>query len=171
MVPQIFCRVSFKPRFSAKSVSAKSSFQCILLLKTVHTGYLLWQTTTTAFASFQEERFVLRHMERQEPQGEENGDLAAFAHHHGLSPRHQVPTVPGGQLPTSVNHQVITHISQNILSRPIEMRMFHRNERCRISAILQHKFANLPSKPYEYRRKFENPQLCSDHVQNVYWYV
>ena len=92
------------------SISRESALS-ILLLKTVHTGYLFWQTTI-AISSFQEERFVLRHMERQEPQGEENGDLAAFAHHHGLSPRHQVPTVPGGQLPTSVNHQVITHISQ-----------------------------------------------------------
>ena len=132
--------------------------------------YLFWQTTI-AISFFQEERFVLRHMERQEPQGEENGDLAAFAHHHGLSPRHQVPTVPGGQLPTSVNHQVILLIlAKNIQSRPpIEMRIFHRNERCRISAILQHKFSNLPSKPSEYRRKFHNLQISSDHVQNVYW--
>ena len=37
--------------------------------------------------AFQEERFLLRHMERQDPQGEENGD-PAFAHVPRIGPGH-----------------------------------------------------------------------------------
>ena len=35
--------------------------------------------------------------------------------------------------------QVAPSVHTRLQSRPIEMRIFHRNERCRISAILRHK--------------------------------